>query len=74
MPGTYRTILLLDGNIGIGGAPVMLLKRAGELLDDDGAIVVETDPCGRADTPRADPDRGPGHGLGVVQMGAGRGR
>lgn len=46
VPGSYRTILLLDGNIGIGGAPVLLLKRAGELLDADGAILVETDPAG----------------------------
>ena len=44
--GTYRTILLLDGNIGIGGAPISLLKRAGELLAPDGEIVVETDPVG----------------------------
>jgi SAM-dependent methyltransferase len=45
-PGAWRTVLLLDGNIGIGGAPVALLKRAGELLAPDGAIVVETDPPG----------------------------
>ena len=44
--GTWRTILLLDGNIGIGGAPVALLQRAGELLAPDGEIVVETDPPG----------------------------
>ena len=44
--GSWRTILLLDGNIGIGGAPILLLKRAGELLAPDGAIVVETDPPG----------------------------
>jgi SAM-dependent methyltransferase len=44
--GSYRTILLLDGNIGIGGAPILLLKRAGELLAPHGEIVVETDPPG----------------------------
>jgi SAM-dependent methyltransferase len=44
--GTWRTILLLDGNIGIGGAPVALLSRAGELLAPDGRIVMETDPPG----------------------------
>ncbi len=44
--GTWRTILLLDGNIGIGGAPILLLRRAGELLADGGAIVVEVDPPG----------------------------
>jgi SAM-dependent methyltransferase len=44
--GTWRTILLLDGNIGIGGAPVLLLRRSGELLAEGGAIVVEVDPAG----------------------------
>jgi SAM-dependent methyltransferase len=48
IPGdaAWKTILLLDGNIGIGGAPVLLLRRAGELLAPGGAIVVETDPPG----------------------------
>ena len=48
--GTWRTILLLDGNIGIGGAPILLLRRAGELLAPGGAIVVETDPPGAPTT------------------------
>jgi SAM-dependent methyltransferase len=50
IPGdaAWQTILLLDGNIGIGGAPVLLLRRAGELLAPGGAIVVETDPPGAA--------------------------
>jgi SAM-dependent methyltransferase len=42
VPGTYATVLLLDGNIGIGGNPVALLQRAGELLAPGGAIIVET--------------------------------
>jgi SAM-dependent methyltransferase len=46
VPGRWRTILLLDGNIGIGGAPVLLLRRAGELLAADGEILVEVDPPG----------------------------
>jgi SAM-dependent methyltransferase len=46
VPGMWRTILLLDGNIGIGGSPVALLRRAGELLRPRGAILVETDPPG----------------------------
>jgi SAM-dependent methyltransferase len=48
IPGdaAWQTILLLDGNIGIGGAPVLLLRRAGELLAPGGAIIVETDPPG----------------------------
>ncbi len=44
--GVWRTILLLDGNIGIGGAPILLLRRAGELLARGGSILVETDPPG----------------------------
>jgi SAM-dependent methyltransferase len=46
IPGCWPTILLLDGNIGIGGAPVPLLRRAGELLAPGGAIVIEVDPPG----------------------------
>lgn len=46
IPGRWRTVLLLDGNIGIGGAPTLLLRRAGELLAPGGAIVVEVDPPG----------------------------
>jgi SAM-dependent methyltransferase len=46
IPGRWRTILLLDGNIGIGGAPILLLRRAGELLAAGGAILVEVDPPG----------------------------
>src|SRR4051794_24986558 len=48
VPGarSWRTVLLLDGNIGIGGAPAALLRRAGDLLASGGAIVVETDPPG----------------------------
>ncbi|HWK26279.1 MAG TPA: class I SAM-dependent methyltransferase [Solirubrobacter sp.] len=46
VPGRWRTVLLLDGNIGIGGAPVALLRRARELLAPGGAVVVEVDPPG----------------------------
>jgi SAM-dependent methyltransferase len=46
VPGLWRTILLLDGNIGIGGSPVALLRRAAELLAPEGQIVAETDPPG----------------------------
>jgi SAM-dependent methyltransferase len=44
--GSWRTALLLDGNIGIGGMPAALLRRAGELLRPDGLAVVEVDPPG----------------------------
>jgi SAM-dependent methyltransferase len=46
LPGGWRTILLLDGNIGIGGAPVALLRRASELLAPRGAILAEVGPAG----------------------------
>ena len=44
--GTWRTALLLDGNIGIGGSPVRLLQRLGGLLGDDGVLLVELEPPG----------------------------
>lgn len=52
--GEWRTALLLDGNIGIGGAPAALLRRIGSLLTPDGTILVELDP--------------PGVGLEIVRM------
>jgi SAM-dependent methyltransferase len=47
--GRWRTVLLADGNIGIGGDPERLLRRCGELLSHDGTVVVEVEP------PRAQP-------------------
>ena len=44
--GRWRTALLLDGNIGIGGAPAALLRRTCELLAPGGAALVELDPPG----------------------------
>ncbi len=44
--GRWRTALLLDGNIGIGGAPEALLRRTRELLAPGGAALVELDPPG----------------------------
>ena len=41
--GRWRSALLFDGNIGIGGDPTALLLRIGELLTDDGRIIVELD-------------------------------
>ncbi len=46
--GRWRSALLLDGNIGIGGDPAQLLSRVRELLDDTGRILVELDPPGTA--------------------------
>jgi len=44
--GTWRTALLLDGNVGIGGAPEALLARARALIAPGGAVLVETGPPG----------------------------
>ena len=44
--GHWRTALLLDGNIGIGGNPAALLLRLRALLADDGRVVCELDPPG----------------------------
>src|SRR5437764_6207511 len=46
--GTWRSALLLDGNVGIGGAPERLLSRIATLLCDDGEVLIELDP---PDTP-----------------------
>jgi SAM-dependent methyltransferase len=39
--GRWNTVLLADGNIGIGGSPVNLLRRAAELLDLTGRVVCD---------------------------------
>lgn len=44
--GTWRSALLLDGNIGIGGRPRTLLRRVRSLLAPDGHALVELDPPG----------------------------
>jgi SAM-dependent methyltransferase len=45
LPGArcWRTALLLDGNIGIGGDPIRLLRRIHNLLHPDGAVLAELD-------------------------------
>jgi SAM-dependent methyltransferase len=42
--GRWPTVLLIDGNIGIGGDPYRLLARIGRLLANDGQLIVETHP------------------------------
>jgi SAM-dependent methyltransferase len=44
--GRWGTVLLLDGNVGIGGDPVALLRRAAELTRPAGVVVAEVDPPG----------------------------
>lgn len=57
--GRWETVLLADGNIGIGGDPPVLLRRVGTLLHQDGRALVElgersyTEPirlCGKVHT------------------------
>jgi SAM-dependent methyltransferase len=45
--GTWGHVLLVDGNIGIGGDPLRLLRRVAQLLRPGGTVLVEADP--RAD-------------------------
>lgn len=44
--GRWGTVLLADGNIGIGGDPRALLDRARELVTGGGRVVVDLDPPG----------------------------
>jgi SAM-dependent methyltransferase len=46
--GRWETVLLLDGNIGIGGDPGRLLRRCAELVRPGGTVVVEVEPPGTA--------------------------
>jgi SAM-dependent methyltransferase len=45
-PGCWTTALLLDGSIGIGGAPDVLLRRVRELVTSGGRLLVEVEPPG----------------------------
>ena len=44
--GRWHAALLADGNIGIGGDPVSLLRRVRQLLDPRGRVVAEVAPPG----------------------------
>jgi SAM-dependent methyltransferase len=59
-PGEWASALLLDGNIGIGGDPGRLLRRARELLVVGGAVLVETDAPGTPTRPVQARLEGPG--------------
>lgn len=45
-PGRWETVLLADGNVGIGGDPVVLLDRVATLLGPSGHALVEVDAPG----------------------------
>ncbi|MEU4607399.1 DUF2064 domain-containing protein [Kribbella sp. NPDC023972] len=42
--GRWGSVLLMDGNIGIGGDPAGLLRRCAELVRPGGLVLVEVDP------------------------------
>jgi SAM-dependent methyltransferase len=42
--GRWGSVVLMDGNIGIGGDPGDLLRRCAELVRPDGLVLVEVDP------------------------------
>jgi SAM-dependent methyltransferase len=44
--GRWSSALLLDGNLGIGGRPEMLLERVAALLAPGGTVLVELEPPG----------------------------
>jgi SAM-dependent methyltransferase len=44
--GRWATVLLLDGNIGIGGDPVALLRRCRTLVRPNGLVLAEVEPPG----------------------------
>ncbi|MDQ6782534.1 MAG: class I SAM-dependent methyltransferase [Actinomycetota bacterium] len=44
--GRWGTVLLFDGNVGIGGDPVALLRRCGELLGPRGRVLAELEAPG----------------------------
>lgn len=47
--GRWPTVLLMDGNIGIGGDPARLLERIHAVLAATGRLIVETHPDRHAD-------------------------
>lgn len=42
--GRWQHVVLADGNIGIGGDPVALLRRCDQLLTDTGTVLLEVEP------------------------------
>ena len=77
LPGERRwgTVLLLDGNLGIGGDPVALLARAASLLRPGGVVVAEVEAPGTvtgARTVRVESAAGAGPWFPWARVGADR--
>jgi SAM-dependent methyltransferase len=71
--GSWDTVLLADGNIGIGGDPATLLARCRGLIGTDGRVIVELDPAGtglRADRVRLEHGVLRGHWFDWAHVGA----
>ena len=51
--GRWNTVLLADGNLGIGGDPVALLSRCRDLASPGGSVIAELAPAGTAVGPTA---------------------
>ncbi len=73
--GRWDTVLLIDGNIGIGGDPIALLRRVRQLLAPTGCALIEarTTSDGRAYRSGPNPLRRRGRHV-VVSMGSRPGR
>lgn len=44
MEGRWATVLVFDGNVGIGGDPIRPLTRCRQLTNADGQVLVEVEP------------------------------
>ena len=72
--GRWETALLADGNIGIGGDPVRLLRRVHDVIARDGRVVVDLAEPGRPGDAAPHRARGGGPTLACVPLGARPGR
>ena len=59
--GQWKTVLLLDGNIGIGGNIAAMLRRLGQVLAPSGSVLVEVEQEAALDVSYAAILRGSGH-------------